>query len=213
MQGLWKEKLSGYDRKGLKRKKITRKHILKDKAKWHIINSDNSKQIREEPGNLIYIRKIKNKRNFYAELWLIKEDISKYPLNILLKKKNKTKAAFFYKNKWFDYFTKEPIEYNIIKIYKIKNIFANLLMENKSKYRIIKKDYSPTNSIYFLYNKPLNKNFYYEFGFWTSRYRKYAQNKANRKDRRIVKDWIRKGNFEKELKSHNLSKSIAWEVW
>lgn len=33
MQGIWKEKVGGWDRKGQRRKSCSRKHILKDKVK------------------------------------------------------------------------------------------------------------------------------------------------------------------------------------
>ena len=57
MQGLWKEKLSGWQRKGNKRKKTKRKHIEKEKRK-----------IMRWSDNFMYGRPI---QHWYINTWFI----------------------------------------------------------------------------------------------------------------------------------------------
>lgn len=44
--------------------------------------------------------------------------------------------------------------------------------------------------------------------------RKSSQNKANRLDRAKLRNWLSKKDYdmEKEIKTHSLSKSIAWDI-
>lgn len=65
----------------------------------------------------------------------------------------------------------------------------------------------------FLYGKPIPVDFWNIFGFWSTRRRKYCQNYANRKDRRIIRDWIIERDWNREISTHELSKTIAWLVW
>lgn len=65
----------------------------------------------------------------------------------------------------------------------------------------------------FAYGKPLSVNFWHEFGFWSTKARKYAQKKAHHMDRQNIRTYISKGEWDKEIKTHALSKSIAWEVY
>lgn len=64
----------------------------------------------------------------------------------------------------------------------------------------------------FIYSKPLSSWKRMTF-FNDGKRRKYAQNYANRMDRRNIKAWINKHDTSKELKTHALSKSILWEIW
>ena len=64
----------------------------------------------------------------------------------------------------------------------------------------------------FIYGKPLESWKRMTF-FNDGKRRKYTQNRANRIDRRNIKAWINKHDISKHLKTHALSKSIAWEIW
>ena len=63
----------------------------------------------------------------------------------------------------------------------------------------------------FMYGKPLPSWRWFRF-YGDGRRRKFAQNNANRMDRRNIKNWINKHDISLEVKTHALSKSIAWEV-
>lgn len=72
-------------------------------------------------------------------------------------------------------------------------------------------DKSFYNTREFLYNKPLYKHIRWSFYNDGSR-RKYGQKLANRATRNNCKQWIRNGDFEKEMKHHPYEKSIAWLI-
>jgi len=70
------------------------------------------------------------------------------------------------------------------------------------------------NDVIFIYNKPLCEDWHNQYGFWGKKSRKWYQTKANRKDRRLIKEYCKFGDFDGSLvKTHCTSKSIAWAVW
>jgi hypothetical protein len=64
----------------------------------------------------------------------------------------------------------------------------------------------------FIYGKPISSWKRMTF-FNDGKRRKFAQNWANRMDRRNIKAWLNKHDISLEVKTHALSKSIAWEIW
>ncbi len=81
-------------------------------------------------------------------------------------------------------------------------------IERKNK--IIVQDHDQDKA--FIYGKPLESWKRMTF-FDDGGRRKYAQNRANRMDRRNIKAWIKGKDISKPLKTHALSKSIAWDIW
>jgi len=81
-------------------------------------------------------------------------------------------------------------------------------IERKNK--VIVEDFQKEGA--FIYGKPLESWKRMTF-FNDGKRRKYAQNRANRMDRKNIKAWINKHDISKPLKTHALSKSIAWEIW
>lgn len=63
----------------------------------------------------------------------------------------------------------------------------------------------------FMYNKPLYKHIRRSF-FNDGKRRKWGQKWANTTTRNNVKQWIRNGDFDKEIKNHPYEKSIAWLI-
>ena len=77
--------------------------------------------------------------------------------------------------------------------------------------RIINDVYMGRNGKEFLYNKPLYR--YVRWSFYNDgKRRKIGQKFANRMTRVRVKQWIRNGDFEKEIKNHPYEKSIDWLI-
>ena len=70
------------------------------------------------------------------------------------------------------------------------------------------KAYSLISGKDFLYNKPINPR---EIKYPNGR-KKFEKLYANRKDRRLVKTWL-KGDMENPTPTHDISKSILWEIW
>lgn len=70
------------------------------------------------------------------------------------------------------------------------------------------------SSTAFMYGKPLLEDWWNIYGrMWSTRRRKWCQSYANSKDRRIVRDWIIVGDYDIEMNTHELSKTIDWLVW
>jgi len=226
MNGTWKENIAGYS-KDCRRKKQTRKHTLKDKAKWHIKHSEirwkikkSSSRTKIEGDIKCNFDNLKVKKELYVPVFVIEVDNYKYSKTLGDDYKVKpegffegnTKQAFRYRNDWYDIYTYKKIEGIIKPLNKIDTIYIpwdeNLQdTENKNGCRI-----STTKTI-FLYGKPLCVNYWNEYGFWSTKARKYAQKKANSMDRQRVRNYIAEGDWDKEIKTHHLSKSIAWEIY
>jgi len=226
MNGTWKENVGGYH-KDCKRKKQSRKHTLKDKAKWHIRHSGigyrntipKNTPTKIEGDVVITPRKILRKKELYVDVYVINVDDYNY-IEILGEDfcvppqgffEGKTKIAFKYNNNYFDIYTKEIIIGLIKPLSKIDTIYLD--WDEEDTY-ITERVYKPSiKETIFLYGKPLPKKYWNIFGFWTTKARKYAQNKAHRMDRRNTKTFIKKGDWDAEIKTHCLSKSIAWEIY
>ena len=210
MNGLWKENLGGWNHKDSKRKKQSRNNTLRDKGRALLkIQETKDIGIREE-GDVEYIDPKKvYKNNFYIEIWKIiisKED------EYLFKNTSKIRYAYLWNNSWYDDYNDEKIiSDNIDKlefIYSTELIFDEEIKIKEPSY------YWGAGSITttFLFDKPLpywkQRTFYND-----GKRRKYAQKYASSMDRANLKEWVRKEDWDSEIKTHALSKSILWEIW
>ena len=228
MNGTWKENVSGYDRKCSKRKRQTRKHTLKDKAKALIrrfkFNDIENDVIRYE-----------TKLEYTSDESIIKKSgwVDEYEIEVSTIVDTKIindvtldnctcslKTAYLENDSWYDVYTNELIVNNARKNSKSKvRIICFLGKKEKifNKPKIIKnyffKDKYILTSNTFIYNKPIPKNFWHIYGFYSSRARKHIQRRVNHIDRQRLKMYLTKGDWDLEIKTHALSKSIAWEVY
>jgi len=121
------------------------------------------------------------------------------------------------------------------KDYKIKNIKYKHFKKDKFHLTnlILNKEYTtnmccilPTKRSIYTSSKNYTfekKNFYFYkkkvFNYENSIYRYFCSLKkvykklSASKNRRILRDWIKKGNFEKELETFRFSKTILWEIY
>jgi hypothetical protein len=69
----------------------------------------------------------------------------------------------------------------------------------------------------FLYGKPLPTNHFDQFGFYSSKQRKYWQKQVNKTRRRNLQNWLKQEYYltegEIEIKRSDLDKSIDWAIW
>jgi len=220
MQGIWKENISGYNKKGFKRKKFSRKHTLKDKAKWHITNCDARKgkaisnRTKWENKYEFIGQKVKTEREIFVDVYKIKVlgSIEGVDCSFIEKETKKTRIAFSYRDHWYDFYTKELINKCVKELVKIETMYINW-DQNKDKYRNLRFFSYGNKDRLFLYGKPLVVDYYNTYGFYSTKDRIYAQTRANRMDRRRIKIWIDNRDYDKEVKTHALSKTIAWEIW
>jgi len=206
MNGLWKENLGGWNHKGQKRKKQKRKHTIRDRARA-LLKVQERKDIGIwEEGEVEFKKPEKIfKNNFYIEIWrvkFLKSDYSKYIY----------RDAYFWNNCWYNEYTDEPIHYSFVKkvdfLYATELVFDKPIEIKENPFRGYSFYVSTTT---FIFGKPLPN-----WKKWTlyndGRRRKFAQKQAHSKDRAKLREWISKGDWDSEIKTHALSKSILWEV-
>jgi len=243
MQGTWKEKftkLDKYDRKGNRRKIQKRKHTLKDKAKWFIRHSDDNFRYKHKnnkkhkfkypiysENNVEYYKLIKNKREFLLDVYLIYVNkniqvLDGCGLHYDIDNKGKTIVVFQYKNTLFDIYTKKPLFNNNDKrikyIRKVDQIYVEWDKDiPKYKNKKISRYFCCYENKIFIYGKPINSNYYNQYGFYSSKMRKFWQNKYHKSTRQYVKNWLKKEFYSDEaykpIKQHQGEKSINWIVF
>jgi hypothetical protein len=162
---------------------------------------------------------VKNKKELYVDVWNIDVDNYirpndcnfQYEYDGFFDGNNRT--AFEYHRNWYDIYTHEPIEGKIKTLNKIDTIYIDWDVKEP---KMVENTYfmipSTTETI-FLYNKPLPVDWNKIFGFWSTKARKYAQKKVNKRDRQRVREYISRKDWDKDVKTHALSKSIAWEIY
>lgn len=213
MQGCWQEIVSGWNHKDSKRKKIIRKHLLKDKAKVLIRNGyykDFDVNIKIEGISKFEISSKELypenfKESMIAEVCYIR--IYVYDIDHPHDGYYKYRIAYFDKRHWIDIYTGE--------IYlsgaKVSFLYSKEIKLNVPDNRIRVRKIGEAQI--FIYNKPIPVDYPHIFGFWSTKCRKYVQKRVNKSNRLKTKAYIIKQDWDKEIKQNDLSKSIAWAVW
>lgn len=231
MQGLWKEDISGWDRKGNKRKKTTRNHNIKDRALSIMKNFEENEDLttncrkRYKPEILTsstivehtYTGSFYNTKTSYPEyvqIWKIRYFYGKENESVVCE-------AFLDGREWkmrdkqtvrnaHSISFKDDYDSFVEKIRPIE-----IFKPDWSKERTYNKKVTvslSSDGTTMLWGKPL-----LDWKRWTlfndGKRRKYAQQTAHRADRAITRAWITKGKWDTEMKTHALSKSILWEIY
>lgn len=208
MTGLWKENIGGWNAKNQKRKKQSRKHTLKDKGKVLIKAFHKGKpvDVREEYEIEHILTDPPQKRSDWCELWSVRKTKNHFC------KIGKSFYAIKYGDKWFNHVTyKElPDSREIVALDFIgKEEFEKDPVEEKSSRSYL---WAATKTTYYIYGKPVEK--WKERSFYSHGHRRLdAQKKVTRRNRARLKTWISKADWDKEIKTHALSKSISWEIY
>lgn len=251
MQGLWKEKISGWNHKDTKRKKWTRKHYIKEKGKFYLkefdIYSDRSHK------NLTYGKELEvitditpsvvpTHANVYNALIKYPDKVVTYYINGIpwSRTQHNTVNCLIYEFKSSSYMIKRrfvalpdsyliyedfakdlPIpawldNYEVIQMtptYIVKDLSEVII--NKQyfrKRRNVSTTFNSYNNKMFLFNKPVSWKADLNILYNDGKRRKMGQNIANSADRALLRAWIGKADWDREIGVHGLSKSIAWFV-
>ena len=220
MQGKWKNDLGSWNSKDTKRKSQTRNQYLKDRGLWysrsdykdlpiHNIRVENEVQHFDE--EKVY------KKSGWIETWRI--SVSRYTgqvddynsLFIESIYSGNIRTAYW-NNGWRDEYTNEPIIGDIRKLsFLWKEEVQFDIPEEEPKRKRQSWYYSSSKEILFIDDKPVSS-----WKRWTfyndGKRRKFAQKYATSMDRQNTRNWITKEEWDTEIKTHALSKSIAWEV-
>jgi len=233
MNGLWKETVSGWDRKGNKRRKQTRNNTIRDKARQiiHIYSEENDvndKYSRKSDKAVLtnsaitvhkftgssYMSSTRTKYPEYVQMWKIRYHYGSLG-------ESKVCEAFLNNGKWL-LRDKHTLSYSFeVSWFKQREEFVericplDMFKPDWTKERAYKNRKSENINVYgttYLYSKPLpdwKRSTFYDDG----KRRKYAQKYANSMDRQKIREWIGHKDWDKEVKTHALSKSILWEIW
>ena len=206
MNGKWKSDVSGWNHKDSRRKKQTRNSILKDRGLYFS---------RKEPKESVRLE---------SEVEFIEDTIVKYgeSKSIYKIKINKSyngehsfRKAWYYGSgshkEWYDAITNQPIHGWGHQIEIVEELWQEYTHYQKP--RVYSSGYRGlyTKSQMFLYDKPVQNWKRWTF-YGDGKRRKYAQKYANSMDRNNLRTWITRGDWDLEMKTHALSKSVAWEV-
>lgn len=220
MQGLWKNSVGGWNHKDSKRKTQKRKHVIRDKGRA-LLNVDRRRRRKDENDGCVSIRyegevvftppaKV-YKQSGWIEYWNVR--IGKYGWCGAFATTEKVFQAVRHERggAWCDAYTYEvlPNQNEIVPLILLEKEeveYTNPIDVSKSWWHR-----SSNDELTFVYNKPL-----YDFERWRlyndGRRRKHGQNIAHSKDRASVRKWISNGDWDAEIDTHALSKSISWWV-
>ncbi len=205
MKGLWKIKVRGY-KKDSKRKKTRFKHIIKDNKTVIRRRGDKLPFVTDE----FYLEKIFENKELIPPL------IPFYKLRVF-DKYGVLKARLMTYKKGY-YWNMKYIEIGS-NFFSDKDINDYTIVENEVG-KIINPDYKKgtTNKNYedvkikeYLYKKPL-PYVIYQGNIKPSKNKQDYKKMAHKTTRANVRNYVKIGNFEKEIKVKGIEKSIAWHI-
>ena len=207
MQGLWKENLGGWNAKDCRRKSQSRNNTLRDKGRVLLKAQEHRKDIgiweegevehiEDEP---IYIK------SDWCELWSVRRSKD------YLEKIGRAFYAIEYNGRWFDHVTYQEFDnqYTIVRLGYVDKEEFELDIPKKISSRGYYRSHSET--ITFIFGKPVpnwKRWTFYDDG----KRRKIAQKMASSSDRAKLREWIANSNWDAEIGTHALSKSVLWEI-
>lgn len=218
MNGTWKENVGGWNHKDTRRKRQNRNHTLNDNG-YYFSRKEPAKSVRYE-SEVEHVPEVITKHGETRQIYKIKLDkgLGLYSYRL----------AYYtgsyecsYNVRWYDAHTHAYIDDNYFagcSYYRNRIEIVKLMWEEYFHYeepKVIKRGYkyrrAHSNTLMFVYDKPV-----YDWKRWTyysdGKRRVYAQKLASSKDRRIIRHWIKKGDWDAEIPTHPISKSVAWEI-
>ncbi len=213
MQGQWKLNLGGWNSKDTKRKSQTRNQYLNDRGLYYS-RKEPKKSVRLEYEVEKFDEEPIYKKSGWVETWRIETSnyigkVRSYDSPFVDYIYSKNLRTAFYNGRWYDEYSGEEIKGDIKKL--------SFLWKEEIQYQIptkkSRKNYrnSSSKELLFVNNKPVPD--WKRWSFYNDgKRRKFAQKYANSMDRQNIRSWISKQDWEEELTTHALSKSIAWEI-
>lgn len=204
MKGTWKENLAGWNHKGDRRKKTSRKHIIKEKFHAYLrkglFDNVNEKTIIEKTKVYdTFLVKIKNfSSNFhYAYSHRQFFEINKNTDNgssMFKLKKNISIGEFLVKKIETGFVSEKNV------IYDAKDLEFIMFMGSKTETETweINKNYFQVKQEYVMYNKPL-KFVIFANGYDSNR-RTFFSKYFHGSERTTIRNWLAKSDFDSELK-------------
>lgn len=220
MNGYWKNSIGGWNHKDSKRKKQTRKNYIRDRGKiLHKLFIRDSKKRERLVNEDIY--RVENEVTYirtYGHIWpeMLKPKNTVEVWKVLYN--DKIYIVWEHYGSYYDDVTNEYIDFKIeFDSHNFRKIELLDIVgyDNSGE---LEKANKVFNSLYrcnltkkeFFLGKPLLKK---DINWDDGKRRGYYQKEAHSKDRASLRDWISKGDWDSEIKTHADSKSIDWSVW
>lgn len=220
MKGLWKNKLGGWNHKDTKRKKQTFNNVLRDKGRA-VLNKNRRGDLNRPD---VYEYKTVTERTTYWNTYEPRNPvkygyIDYWDINFNIKKndfsnRTVTVRAFLWRGKWYDSITNTSVDCDERTVKKVRYI-ATYPVDWDDE--LIARRNEPSISEYdeerpFLYGKELS-----DWKRWTlygdGKMRTHSKHFANKMDRVRLREWIANEDWDSEIKTHKLSKSVTWMLW
>lgn len=216
MKGLWKENLGGWNAKGGKRKKQTRKQTLKDSYDYLSKTPDDRL---EADGILVYDKKFllineyKESEAIFLRVFKIRVSNGRYAWTSTSAYDAYQQTDYYGKVWWRCSKTHEWIcaadkksKYDYKDVEVIREVETLVIRNDDPKWYSTFSEF--TGDAEFYYGKELGFQ-----GKWWRRgnpRKKYWSNYSNRVERRNSFDYCKKGDWDTEVQKGHYSKSIAW---
>lgn len=214
MKGTWKNNLSGWNLKDSKRKKQTRKHFFRDNGKYYSKHDEDCKSCRIEGAVEVTSEK---EYKYGKTINIYKIKISKYSDSLGEKfsyRYGYLKEISKFQKEWYDAFTGNKIYTFGVWDITIEYIawtkyehFEEPVIVKKPNYCFLR--WNTTESL-FVHDKPY---YHWErYNGFKDYPRKWAQKEVNRSNRAKLRNYIKKGDWNKIPKEHPCTKSIDWMI-
>lgn len=206
MKGLWKEKLSGWNQKGERRKRQNRKHSLKDnfdyieKAAYRDIDNKNYKW----EGSYEPLIEEVVKYGYQVDVY-IAEVSSFWHSKDFVYEKNKKVCKEVGKSFYKDYETKENLRQLSV---KVKKELGREFIKYDEPITFLIKEVLHNPGKLFVYGKPVDKKKWYR----GTRRRKWTQRFLNKDMRSKVRKYIHNENWDDVIDSIAEKNTVNWLV-
>lgn len=222
MNGTWKNNLGGWS-KDSKRKKQTHKNMLRDNGR-HLARNEYRRNTKTINTNIFRVdgdvevalpEKTYIKSGF-VETWkvLAIRYIKTTKIgDVLMPEYSKSlRTAYSFFGIWYDEYDNEEIDAQEIE--PLSFLYKEEIEYSEPVLRVKERNWctASTRNIYFFYGKPI-QGWKVKTFFNDGRRRKIAQKFASSMDRMNIRTFISNGDWDDEIKTHTLSKSILWEIY
>lgn len=221
MKGLWKENMSGWDAKGNKRKKQTRKQTVKDNYEFLSGAKDDvlaAAGILTTDKKFLLINEYKESEAIFHRVFKIRVIRGAYNNYSWTTSYDAYQQTDYYGKLWWR--CSKTHEWICAIDKKSRYDYKDVEVIREIETLVIRNDNPKWYSTFSDFHNTGDKEFYYgkELGFqgkWWRRGnpgKKYWSNYSNRSKRRNSKAYCNKSYWDTEIKTNALDKSIAWAI-
>lgn len=213
MQGTWKEKVGGWNHKGQRRKKQSRKHTLKDKAKALLKRYDyygkNDDTIHSSVNVTTFVVEPVCKKSGFVSIYkygtqivYIKDQFGNFGnLDDILEHSSYLQYKFY--DVYTDMKTKVKNLERVTFLYKEEVQYKTPLMKGFRYMYRVPKSYNDIT----IYGKPVDTAWKYRRKLY-SKFKKHHRKTVNARRRAGIRQWLKRGDYDTDAGLGKYEKSI-----